>query len=105
MKNVEVSDFPKLPKGYTWKVKYEAELGQHSIGVSIVRFGVFTRVHKWSSWPIFEFPTPEEIRRKGVWLAESSWSVFTGTSLGDKRLDAAKALQDELNSGSLREAT
>lgn len=100
--------FPKLPKGYTWRIKYEVRYGNHAIRVSIKRFGgTWTTAYKWFTFQEDEVPyknyvpTPDQVHSAGVRCAESCWKIFTKTSLGDRRLDAVKALENSLNSGKL----
>lgn len=101
-------EFPRLPKGYTWSVKYQVRYGNPQLRVAITRWwGLWTVQYRWHVFsedtPPFKsyYPSPEEIRTVGAKGAEHCWKAFNKVSMDDQRRDAAASLMDSLNAGSL----
>ncbi|MBV6360504.1 MULTISPECIES: hypothetical protein [Mycobacteroides] len=108
MSATDVSDFPRLPKGYRWKVRYQPDTDRprlDRVKVSIRCFG-FT-VEARSRYLIDH---EMDLRQAAIMAAKIAWSDLMVARARDAALAendrsawrrSAKAVTAELNSGEL----
>ncbi|WP_131832265.1 MULTISPECIES: hypothetical protein [Mycobacteroides] len=95
MSQIELEEFPKLPEGYRWRVRYKpssfmVDLDEVKVSIkrgwlTVVSENTFPSIHNHS------------LRDAALWAAQRAWSEWKSPSLHDQ----AAAIQAELNSGVL----
>lgn len=96
MTAVDTTEFPKLPKGYRWKVRYRPDGLMRILDKAevYIKRGMFTVTCAGT----FLEEHDRDFRAAALWCAHRAWKKWQAPSIPD----LAKAIEAELNSGVLR---